>query len=505
MIRKVFLSALLLAGRASAQGVDWAKVHEITLQGIDKLYNLDVEEAEAKFDRVIQMAPNDPRGHFFKSMVHFWIFNLTKDDSAYQRFFEISETVIKLCEAQIDQNENDGVAKFYLGGIYGFRGLAYQRNGSILKAAWDGKKGYSYLKEATKGSPEVYDAQMGFGLFNYLVAKVPKAFRWILSILGFSGDLEGGLESLRIAADRGTYAKNEATLFLAQFLFIENREEEAYKYMNRLLEKYPDNPLFLLTYASWELRKDNAETALEVGKKAVALNARRRIRYGDELAYNVVAVCYYLKNDFRNASAYFDSSIQRTENKHNVSNYTYYRLGISYEILGERSNAILAYAQVRKADMNGNQFEYHYYRLAQKRLRIPLGPFDILAVKAGNAHALKKYQDAAAMYNQIAMSSAADVDQRAGALYGLLQIYYDQGKYEEALQAGRELLAIRPEQEKWIIPHGRFKVGQVYARLGRTTEARREFEAVDDYDDYDFQNRLESRVEEELNKLKGVN
>lgn len=494
---------LFLAGPAEAQ-TDWAKVHELTINGIDRLYNLDLEKSEQTFDEVIRIAPRDPRGHFFKSMIYFWIFNLTKDEQAYKNFFDLSEKVIELCEEELDKDENNGTAKYYLGGIYGFRGLAYQRNGSILSAVWDGRKGYSYLKEATKNSPEVYDAQMGFGLFNYLTAKVPKAFRWILSLLGFSGDVEGGLESLRIAAEKGTYARNEATFFLAQFLFWENREDEAHKYLNRLLDKYPDNPLFLLTLATWELRKDNAESALVLAKKAVSINARRKIQYGDEIAYGVLSTCYFLKNDFENARKNLDLAIQKTENRQNVSNTTYYRLGVCQEILGEREKAVSTYKQLREVDMDKNPWDYQTYRLGQKRLATPIDERDILVIKAGNSMSLKNYETAKSLYKMALSDPKTSVDQRALAFYGLMQIYYDQELYNEVLTMGSQLMSLDPPHEKWLIPHGRFRLGQTYAKLDRTTEARREFDAIDDYDDYDFQSRLESRVEEEMKKLEGM-
>ncbi|MBI4429808.1 MAG: DUF3808 domain-containing protein [Ignavibacteriales bacterium] len=484
---------------------DWAKVHELTIKGIDQLYNLDLEQSEKTFEEVIRTAPADPRGHFFKSMIHYWVYNLTKDETAYKKFFELSEAVIEVCEKELDRDENNGAAKYYLGGMYGFRGLAYQRNGSILSAAWDGRKGYSYLKEATKDSPEVYDAQMGFGLFNYLVAKVPRAFRWILSLLGFSGDAEGGIESLRIAAEKGTYARNEATFFLAQILFWEDREDEARKYLKRLIDKYPENSLFLVTYAQWELRKDNVESAMVIAQKAVAINARREIQFGDEFAYSVLANCHFAKNDFEQAKNNIEVSLEKTENKQSIFNGTYYRLGLCYDIIGQREKALSTYRLTKKADISSNPWEYHSYRLAQKRIKVPPNEVDIWLTKASNHETLKKHAEALTLLEHVLADHRTDTDQRAAALYAILQIRYDKNEFSEVIYTAQQLSMLRPPNELWLVPHGLLRMGQAYAKLGKPTEARRAFEAIDDYDDYDFQGRLESRVEDELKKLKGVN
>ncbi len=489
---------------AFSQTADWSKVHELTIQGIDKLYNLEIEESEHTFDEVIRIAPNDPRGHFFKSLVFFWVYNLTRDEAAYKKFFELSDKVIEICDTELDKDENNGVAKYYLGGAYGFRGLAYQRNGSTFSAAWDGRKGYSYLKEATKDAPEVYDAQFGFGLFNYLVAKVPRGFRWILSILGFSGDLEGGLESMRIAAEKGTYARNEATFFLATFLFNEEREDEALKYLKRIMDKYPENSLFLVTFAQWQLRRDNIDSALITAQRAVEINSRRKIKFGDEFAHNVLSSCYFTRNDFEQARINIELSIEKTDNKQNIFNATYYRLGLCYDLLGQREKALAVYEQMKKAELSSNPWEYHSYRLGQKRIKSPPNEIDQMLVKAGNHQTVRAYPEALKIFSSVAEDSRADVDQRAIALYGVVQIKNDQKEYEEVISGAKQLASLSPPNEIWLVPHGLFRMGQAYAKLGRNQEARQIFDSIDEYDDYDFQDRLETRVEEALEKLKGV-
>jgi hypothetical protein len=177
---------------ASSAPVDWARVHEVTLRGVNLIYDLEMARASVVFDTVIAMAPGDPRGYFFKSMVSFWTYTLRNEEHDFQRFMSMSDTVIRICDGLLDQNENDATAHFYLGGIHGYRGMAEQIHGSMVKAVMEGRKGYFELEEAVRLDPKLYDAQMGFGLFRYLVAKIPSGLAWIARIVGFEGDLEGG-------------------------------------------------------------------------------------------------------------------------------------------------------------------------------------------------------------------------------------------------------------------------------------------------------------------------
>jgi len=132
------------------------QLHTTVLAGIDSLYNLRFSGAEAAFDEAIRIAPEDPRGWFFKSMVSFYIYQLSQSEAAYDRFFDLSETVIERAEEIVDDDDTNLTAKFYLGGIYGYRGLAFQRNGNLLSALWDGRKGYGYLRDAATGPAELW-------------------------------------------------------------------------------------------------------------------------------------------------------------------------------------------------------------------------------------------------------------------------------------------------------------------------------------------------------------
>ncbi len=166
----LFIPARLAPASAARDGrtetVDWTTVHELTVRGIDRLYSLEIYDAIRVFDSVSRMAPGDPRGPFFQSMVQFYLYSLNRDEKELSMFLDESERVIEICERLLNQNGQDATTKFYLGGIYGYRGLAHRLSGSTFKAALDGRKGYLLLEEAVTEDPNLYDARMGFELFQ---------------------------------------------------------------------------------------------------------------------------------------------------------------------------------------------------------------------------------------------------------------------------------------------------------------------------------------------------
>jgi tetratricopeptide (TPR) repeat protein len=501
IVKPLCILTLVLFPAAHCESTDWTRVHELTMRGIHQLYSLEVDSAIQTFDTVGRIAPGDPRGPFFQSMVHFYIYNLNRDEKELSTFLDESDKVVGICERLLDQDDRDTQSKFYLGGIYGYRGLAYQAGGSILKAARDGRKGYLLLEDAVRENPRLYDARMGFGLFRYLLAKIPKSMRWILTVLGFEGDLEGGLASLRLAAERGVYTRTEAKLFLAQFLFSEGRRDTALRYLGDLRKDYPENTLFTVLYASWQHRLQNFDEAMTAARSAIDLNNRKKIRYGEELAYSTLGSIYFTLNDFANARTYYLYSLQRTRNNERTQNQANLRAGLACEISGDRATALEFYKRTKEPDAQNRFWDQMNYRRGQELLRRSLTEAEVFIVKAGNESSQKKYDRAIELYKEGLQKAGSNVDIQARALYGIQQAQFESDSLARAVEIANQLLALRPVNEAWIIPHAWFKLGQSYARLGKNADARVAFGRVAEYDDYEFQERLEAQVKEEITKM----
>jgi len=487
---------------ADRDSINWGLVHDLTTRGIDRFYRLDTDAAIQRFDSVARMAPGDPRGYFFKSIVYFSLYILERDQKHFNAFIKQSEYVIAVCEQLLDNNPQDAMAKFYLGGTYGYRGMLWQNEGSLVKAVTEGRRGYLYLEEAVEERPDLYDAQMGFGLFRYLVAKAPRSLHWMMKLLGITPDRDGGLEMLKTAAERGVYTRNEARLYLAQFLFTEHRQDEAFRYISQLCAEYPENSLFLMLRASWYQRTGKLDEAMVDAVKAMEQNARRPIRYVENIGHSTLGSIYFSRNDFVNARKHYALYADSLQNSEIAWSRTWYRIGVAQELGGDRTAAMAAYARARKDNELWGPMAVYFYRRAQYSLRHPISEAEANIIRAENEMSGKGYDAALSLYSAAAASAGSDIEIRSRALLGLMQVQYELQRYQDVEVTSRQLLALQPAEETWVLPHGYCTLGQAYARMGKTAEARKAFAMVDEYDDYDYQDRLESRVEEELKKLK---
>lgn len=248
----IAVAAATLAHVPTYGAVDWTLVHDKTAKAIDQLYDLDFPAAETTCNDVIRLAPGDPRGHFFKAMVYYYRMSYrggASNDSAYWAFSWHVDRVKQVCERLLDKNDVDGKAKFYLGGIIGYKGLAQIARDETLNAIWDGKKGYDLLEEAVEHDPQNYDAKMGLGLFRYLISQAPSELQSVISIAGLKGDRMGGLRMLEEAATKGTYARQEARRWLFDLYQGEDAPQRALQHVQWLKDTYRRNWYFRMEYA----------------------------------------------------------------------------------------------------------------------------------------------------------------------------------------------------------------------------------------------------------------
>jgi tetratricopeptide (TPR) repeat protein len=495
------LIALLAQAAYAAPPVDWAAVHDATMRGIDRFYRLETDAAIHTFDSVAHMAPGDPRGPFFLSIVHFSLYVLDHDRRQFDAFMAASDRTIDACESLLDQNDHDANAKFYLGGIRGYRGMLFQTDGSMLKAISEGRQAYVLLDEAVTDKPDLYDAHMGFGLFRYLVTKAPRSFHWVLKLVGITPDLEGGLQSLRLAAEKGVYTRNEARLYLAQFLFNEHRSAEAFTYLNQLCSEYPENTLFLILRASLAQRDGRPDDALADALEALRRDTAHPLRYVEEIAYSSLGGIYWARNDFASSRKYYTLYVDSLRIPERVTNWMWYRYGAACELTGDRAAAIAAYTRAKKGKDDLRPNEAYYYRRAQEQISRPLTDVETGLIKAGNLSSAKQYPAALQLYTTALDLAAADQELASRALLGILQVQYELKQDDDLVRTAPRLFALSPRRELWVVPQGYLKYGQALARLGRKDEARKAFKQVREYDGYDFQDQTEQRVEEEVKKL----
>ncbi|MCI0450148.1 MAG: tetratricopeptide repeat protein [Chlorobi bacterium] len=243
LFTKVFLTLLIFQQISFSQTRD-----EQILKGIDYVYRIKFDSANALFQSFIDQNQKDPTGYFFQAMTEWWKIYLNKEDRSNDDNYLVKvDKCIKVCEERIDENENDDWATFLLGGVIGYRGFMNVMRDNWLKAIDDGREGLNLVQKSYEMNPSNIDATLGLGIYNYAVDYVVQRYPILKAVLFFfpKGNKELGLTQLKNCAENGRFSKPEANAVLAFIhLSYEKNYIEAEKYALKLNAMYLENPVF---------------------------------------------------------------------------------------------------------------------------------------------------------------------------------------------------------------------------------------------------------------------
>ena len=177
-------------------------------------------------------------------------------------YFGLADRAIQLAEKQLAQRPTAEM-HFYAGMGYAMRGRLLGLRGEYRATASAGKRMRERLLRATQLDPDLADAYLGLGLYNYYVdtlSFIAKIFRVFMGLPG--GDKKDGMKQLEVAAEKGRLISVEAQFYLAKNLRNYDREyARSTALFEKLAASYPANPLFRIMLAGDLVRIRDLECA----------------------------------------------------------------------------------------------------------------------------------------------------------------------------------------------------------------------------------------------------
>jgi tetratricopeptide (TPR) repeat protein len=191
---------------------------------------------------------NDEKHAVYKSFVYFYRYFVDQPSKRENRFLDsisISlENTIKNEENIIKSNEYEKI--LMLGGAFGFYGMAEYLRKERFSALKNADHAKEILEMLIEKDPKQSDALFGIGMYNHALSKPPGVIKFILSILGYSGDYELGTKQLFETSKTGVDTKIQAILYLINHAIFEDEHYEKIDTVFNLIPDYLKNTPMLL-------------------------------------------------------------------------------------------------------------------------------------------------------------------------------------------------------------------------------------------------------------------
>lgn len=355
----LILGALVLGAAAQAQSqsvLDDPAFRAEATRGLDLLYNMEFEPAEAIFDRLAARYPEHPVGPFLQALVPWWqILMDLSDESHDDRFLAAMEEVIQRSDRMLRRDRRNLDAHFFKGAALGFRGRHQSNRRRWFKAANDGLKALDHVLEVGRQQPENPDFLFGKGIYDYYAAAVPERYSWSRPFVAMfpRGSKARGLAALHRTFRQGTYLQAESAYFLLQIYYLFERDYvKSRQFISWLRENYPDNAFFHALEGRIYARFGRWEESEQVFQEVMARHARGRTGYNDavaEQALYYLARAQFMRENYSQALALLFRLEQIARTRPQPSAFeTLGRLrqGMAHDARGERDRAERRYREV---------------------------------------------------------------------------------------------------------------------------------------------------------------
>jgi len=347
----------------------------IVERGFDHFYNLEYPQAIAEFRKAIEAAPADPHrhNHLAQAVLFQMMFRagaleteLVTGGNPFLRRPKIEPTeeeqklfaasvgeTLRLTGAALAKNPRDADAMYARGVALGFRGTY----NFLVRRAWmdalrditDARKLHNRVAEI---DPQNIDALMLQGVHDYIVGSLPWYYRTLGFLVGFRGDRDRGIRTVKIVAEKGKWNRVDAKILLGVVARRERRPQDAVPIILELLERYPRN--FLLLFELSQMYAD-------LGRKDEALRALDRIEQLKRSGAPGFASLPFERIEFARGNLLFWYDEPGPAARHlrraaaaaerldpNSAVGAWLRLGQCLDLLGQRQEAVAAYRSAVK-------------------------------------------------------------------------------------------------------------------------------------------------------------
>ena len=243
------------------------------VRGLNLMMDGDPDAAIGIFRQLQAKDPQSPLGYLLEADAIWWkvyygtgnlvdpdVFEavnalVTPFDS---HFNDLINAAIGKAEARLESKQDVARSYLYFGMAYALKArLIGLRGKDDLATARAGKKMRSALIKAVELDPNLKDAYLGLGIYNYFVDTLPTIVKILSIFIALpGGDRELGLKQLYDAAQQGELCAGEAKFYLAKDYSRTNEKlyGKSLQLFGELRRDYPNNPLWPLIIGSLRFR-----------------------------------------------------------------------------------------------------------------------------------------------------------------------------------------------------------------------------------------------------------
>lgn len=235
-------------------------------------------------------------------MVDAWKRGKKPEDEAY---LALADKAIELAQAQVAKSDTAEM-HLYVGAGYALKARLFGLRGEHRAVAHAGVSARTEFLRALELDPDMADATAGIGLYNYYVDSFSSIVKMLSFFMGIpGGNKQEGIRQIQIGMDRAVLLAVDTRFYFAKDLRkIDKEYEQALTVATPLLDRYPDNPTYLLLLGNLNAelsRNDKAAEYFHAVLKLPAIQSACETPPGVAASASSCAPCFARARDIANS------------------------------------------------------------------------------------------------------------------------------------------------------------------------------------------------------------
>ena len=269
------------------------QIKKFILEGIQATFQENYPLAESRFKTLIETAPEDPAGYFFKAALYQAQMIDYESNFREKDFYKNIKMAKKFARRRIKKDKNDAWAYLILGNAYGSKAVYDAKKGNWWSGLNNGLYAKSAFKETIKHDPKIYDAYLGLGSYHFWASVITKAFWWF----PFIGDhREKGISEVKLAYEKSIFSRGAAASGLIWIYIEEKKFDQAINLAQKMQSEYPQGKSFLWALAQAYYEKRDWHNALLKYQELLERIEKNNPSGDFDQSYNLIECRFYIAN-----------------------------------------------------------------------------------------------------------------------------------------------------------------------------------------------------------------
>jgi tetratricopeptide (TPR) repeat protein len=376
-------------------------------------------------------------------------------------------------------------------------GMIRVKFGEKWDAVWEIRKAFMLFKDNQKKFPQFLPNNMMIGAMQTVFGTIPEGYRWISGILGMKGSIREGMRQVQ----QVTESNNEvAKLFHAEAsyyfcylkLFIENKPEDVWSFIQRHQLDTKNNDLFALMVANIAMNNQKAALGIKTLSERNDVDAYLDLKY-----VNYLMGVLKLDRQDEDANIYLQKFVDTFRGKFYLKECLQ-RLSWYYYLHGNMDAA----NKYRNLILSRGNTETDADKQALKDAKSGRWP-DAILLKARLLSDGGFFSEALKLLQTKKAADFTRVEDKLEYAYRLGRVYDEMGMDDSAITMYDVTVRSGANRPEYFAARAALQMGYIYEKRNDKTKAMQCFQTCLDMKGHDYKNSLDQRAKAGIQRLTG--